>query len=536
MEPITLEPAPIALAQEPLVTPRAWAAAAVIALGAMGVVLAWVPSRLFDLERFQVPKAAVLHMTALVLLALGAVPLRRSAWGRAGALLVAFVGWSAAAALLAENHWLAAEAWGISFSGTVLFLAARVLPAPARRIALIGVILAVVLGAGLGVAQAYGAEAAWLADSRPPGGTFGNRNFLAHLAAIAAPALLIGTLPARRRGAVTLALLGVGVLTAAVVLTRSRAAWLGALAGLACAAIGAWTTRRRDPSRAASPLPVGRIAAACGAVAAAIALAVWVPNRLEWTTETPYAATLGNLAEYQQGSGAGRLVQYRNSFALVPRDPLLGVGPGNWFVHYPRVTTGRRDPAYAAGQMIPTNPWPSSDWVALVVERGAIGAALLLLAGLAVLAAALRGAGGRADPGAAAAVAGILAATVVCGAFDAVLLLPAPSFLVLGAVGLLVPPVASADPAPTASRPGPRLAATTAALALVLLTGAHATAIDLTAESTRTTVLARAARWAPGEHRLRLTLGERGRCADARAAGRLMPYHERVKRLVERCG
>src|SRR6185295_3842609 len=97
-------------------------------------------------------------------------------------------------------------------------------------------------------------------------------------------------------------------------------------------------------------------------------------------------------------SGAGRLVQYENSLALVPGHPLFGVGPGNWFVHYPRVTHAG-DPAYAGQQIIPTNPWPSSDWVAMLVERGAVGALLLLAAGVAAAAAATRGDGERASPG-----------------------------------------------------------------------------------------------------------------------------------------
>jgi hypothetical protein len=141
------------------------------------------------------------------------------------------------------------------------------------------------------------------------------------------------------------------------------------------------------------------------------------------------------------------------------------VGPGNWFVHYPRVTR-RGDPAYAAQDIIPTNPWPSSDWVALLVERGAMGAVLLLLAGAAVVASALRGTGGRSDPRAAGAVAGMMAAAFVCGSFDAVLILAAPSYLVFATVGALVPPMdageGGAAPAPRTARTRRRGGSTTA--------------------------------------------------------------------------
>ncbi len=525
-----IEPAPSGAA----ITGRERAGAALIVAGAFAVVLAWAPSRLFDLERYLVPKALALHVVALGLMGLGLVPLRRSAWGRTGLLLAAFVGWSALAVLLATNRWLALEGWGISFSAVVVFLAARALPARLRTTVLAGILGAAVVGASLGVAQAYGLEGAWLSDSRPPGGTFGNRNFLGHLSAIAAPALLMAALHARRRRSWTLALIGIAIVTDAVVLTRSRAAWLGGVAGVACALIGAWSARRWDRGSPVATLPARRIWTGAAVMAGAIALAVLVPNQLDWVTDTPYAATLENLAEYQEGSGAGRLVQYRTSLALVPGDPLFGVGPGNWFVHYPRVTKPG-DPAYAGGDMIPTNPWPSSDWVAFLVERGALGALLLLLAGASAVADALRGPDERNDPPAAGAVAGLLAAALVCGTFDAVLLLAAPSLLVFAAVGLLSPAVEEHG---LVQPPGigARAAGLAVALTLVLYTGAHTTAVVLTAEGSGTAVLAGAARWAPGEHRLRLALAQRGRCADARAAGRLMPHHARVKRLLERCG
>ena len=41
-----------------------------------------------------------------------------------------------------------------------------------------------------------------------------------------------------------------------------------------------------------------------------------------------------NVADYQGGSGRGRLIQYERTLALAIRHPLLGVGPGNWPVEY----------------------------------------------------------------------------------------------------------------------------------------------------------------------------------------------------------
>jgi len=55
-----------------------------------------------------------------------------------------------------------------------------------------------VLGALTGLAQAYGLINTNLASlSRAPGGTFGNRNFMAHLVAIGLPVLLYLAFEAR---------------------------------------------------------------------------------------------------------------------------------------------------------------------------------------------------------------------------------------------------------------------------------------------------------------------------------------------------
>ena len=510
---------------------RALAGALLLVGGAVAVVLAWAPSELFDLERYLVPKALALHLVALGLLLLGPAPRRPREWGRTGRLLALFVGWSALSTAFATNRWLALAGWGVSFSSAVVLLSAQALPERVRWRTLGGVLAAVVLGAGLGVAQAYGFHPGWLSDSRPPGGTFGNRNFLGHLAAIAAPSALMAALCARRKATSALALAGLGVLAAVVVLTRSRAAWLGGMVGIAVAVIGLWWVARRSRSG----LRAGRLLVGGAVAAAAIALAVLVPNDLDWVADSPYAATLGGLADFQQGSGRGRLIQYGNSLRLVPRDPIFGTGPGNWFVAYPTVTQSG-DPAYAGADLIPTNPWPSSDWVALLVERGTVGALLLLLAGGAAVAAMLGSAESAADRRfAAGAVAGTLAAALVCGAFDAVLLLAAPSFLTWAVVGLLLParpaPPMVADPFRWPGR-----AATALAVVLVLYTAAHTAAIALTADDTSTRVLATATRFAPGEHRLRLVLAQRGRCDHAIRAARLMPNHARVARLAARCG
>src|SRR5690606_41436178 len=49
------------------------------------------------------------------------------------------------------------------------------------------------------------------------------------------------------------------------------------------------------------------------ALAAGAAAAIFIPNRLDWRSDSPYAETFTHIAAYSEGSGRGRLIQYRRS-------------------------------------------------------------------------------------------------------------------------------------------------------------------------------------------------------------------------------
>ncbi|MGH7553261.1 MAG: hypothetical protein ACREMQ_09590, partial [Longimicrobiales bacterium] len=224
-------------------------------------------------------------------------------------------------------------------------------------------------------------------------------------------------------------------------------------------------------------------------------------------------------------------------------EPMFGVGPGNWFVHYPRTTT-RDDRSFEVGSAIPTNPWPSSDWVALLAERGAAAVLVVLLAGGAIaLTAARRLRGTDPDTSAnAAALLAMLAAAAITGAFDAVLLLPPPAYFVAASAGLLLP-----ETQPVTMRrleAGRRRLATITAVAiatvLTLTSVGQVIAIRIASAHTTRAAHERALRFYPGDHRLRLRLMQRGPCSvrvrHARAAVELMPYHQAPRRALAACG
>ena len=169
--------------------------------GVLAAVLIALPYKTFVLDRFFVPKELALHVTAVgaALFCLGGR--RRLSLTGADLFLAAFLGLSALSALFAQNWWLAGRALAISISGALLFWVRLALRrAGLHRQVVTAIALAVVAGAVTALIQAYAGTATDLFSlNRAPGGTFGNRNFMAHLAAIGTPAVVIAALSARTR-------------------------------------------------------------------------------------------------------------------------------------------------------------------------------------------------------------------------------------------------------------------------------------------------------------------------------------------------
>ncbi|MFN0181842.1 MAG: O-antigen ligase family protein [Gemmatimonadales bacterium] len=513
----------------------AWLVALVIGVGAVGVMLAVVPSTLFDLDRFGVPKEAALLAVALVGFGLMVLRAPRIDLGVGEWLLATFAVVSTVAAILATNRWLSFGALGVTLGGAAVFLAARYAAERGARAFLVGaLVLAIVAGGATGLAQAYGWDSALLANTRAPGGTLGNRNFLAHLMVLGLPLagwLLVST---RYRLVAVLTGAAASAMVAAVVLSRSRAAWVGFGAMIGATALAGLLTKGPTPR-----LPRARLAGFFGAMALGTLAALIVPNRLEWRSDSPYRDSLRDVLNYREGSGRGRLIQYRNSIELARRHPLLGVGPGNWFVTYPLVTSAG-DPSFAAADPIPTNPWPSSDWVALLAERGGLGAAIWLgwLVTLGIM--ALRRAR---DPGlgsGALAAIGLLVAVAVQGLFDAVLLLAPPTLVVYAGLGAVLPATRAVGSIQLAGRRLRWLLGSTVVLGGLLAKSAgQLQAIMVAGEGYPRSRLVAASRWDPGSYRLQLHLAQRSSCPaasrHAERAAALLPHHPWPRRLGNRC-
>ena len=503
--------------------------------GAVAAVLAVSTLHVFELDRFFVPKELALHVTAVVagLLALRAI--WRLSVTRVEVFLAGYVLLSALSAMMATNRWVALRALAISISSVVLFRVARALrDAGLARAVIHALGLAVMLVAIMSLLQTYGVRTDFFSENRAPGGTLGNRNFVAHVAAFGLPLLLFSAIGARSRRAFAWRAGGVTLVLAALVLTRSRAAWLAfAVSGMVMLVGMLLAAALRRDARTWK-----RLAGIALLGAAGVALILVLPNTLRWHDDNPYLESLRRVADAGEGSGHGRLVQYGRSFLLAARHPLFGAGPGNWPVVYP-AHAARNDPSLDQGDTgMTSNPWPSSDWMAWLAERGLPAFLLLLFALFRITRDGLRQLRGARDAEealAALVLLGTLAGACVAGAFDAVLLLAVPAFLMWAAIGSLW------KPEEASSRPRWRVVL----VGMIVLSGigafrsgAQLVAMNLFAAGGRASIT-RASQIDPGNYRIQMRLarmGGRTRCEHARAARELFPTAKAAAQVSRGCG
>lgn len=525
-------------------------ALAAIMIGALAVVLAAAPFRAFELDRFFVPKELALHATALVAASACLWGAREIVADRVDSILAVFAALCILSAIFASNHWLALRGVAITLSGLAIFWCARAIAeAGWRRPIVAAVIAACTLAAATSLAQTYGVTSDYFTLSRAPGGTLGNRNFVAHLAAIGAPLIVWYAVTARRVIAVVLCSVASAIVAAALVLSRSRAAWLALLVIGALLAIPMWRAARRVPHADA-----GRRIVFLGTLAiVGVALALALPNHLNWKSDSPYLDSVKGVVDYSSGSGHGRVVQYRNTLKMVEHHPILGVGPGNWSVQYPRFAA-HGDPSLTHDDPgMTANPWPSSDWVAFLAERGPIAVLCLIVAVIGIVANAFRSVRGSGannpaarDPFLPIALTATVLVTGAVGMFDAVLLLAPPTLLVWAALGAMSPAGRARHSWTLAGRTGRRWSIAVLAL-FVIFTVRSALALqgmNVFGTGDRLTAARDAAYWDPGSYRVQLRLAQLSLAqhgcgaakGPARHAASMFPTAVEPRAILRRCG
>jgi O-antigen ligase len=518
-------------------------------IGAIVVVLVASTLNVFDLDRFLVPKDLALHVTAFLVCLFSLRAIRRAPITRADRFLIAYIALGAISAALATNRWLGLRALAISASGVVLFWAARGLrQAGLARPMLNALALAIVAVAVTSLLQAYGLETRFFSFNRAPGGTLGNRNFVGHAAAFGLPLVLFAALRARR---FSLGCAGVALVSATLVLTRSRAAWIACAGAVAIfvVALLASSSLRRDGRT------WKRFTALVVVAAIAVGAAMFLPNALHWRAENPYLESMKGVVSYDEGSGRGRLVQYERSLRMAASHPLFGVGPGNWPVVYPQYVP-RGDRSMNPSEPGTTfNPWPSSDWIAFIAERGLVAAVLLALAFFGIAASAFRQLVRRPwrpelmvrdrdveDALLETTLLATLVAALLAGLFDAVLLLPLPTLLVWTTLGALWTAEESSSSARSRTGHGVAVVAVIALAAIgTFRSGSQLLAMEMYATNSDRPSLERASQIDPGNYRLHLRLARierrrQQRCDHARFAHALFPNADAARALARGCG
>ncbi len=520
-----------------------------LVIGFLAVIVVALAYKPFELDRYFVPKELVLHVVALICGVALFQQRRKVSLGVIDIMLIVFLAVSALSALFATNYWLAQRALGLSVSSALVFWATRrIARGGGARGLMIAAALATVIASATALAQAYGVDTELFTLARAPGGTLGNRNFIAHVAAIGLPAIVWCTLTARRPAGALAGSLGMAIVAATLVLSRSRAAWLALLASLIILGILLFPSRKYWSHE----LVGGRLArlALAGTIAAILSLVL--PNTLHWNSDSPYLDSARGVVEYKKGSGEGRIAQYRNSLKMVEANPIFGVGPGNWPVRYVKYAP-RGDKSLSENGMT-ANPWPSSDWVAFVSERGLFATLAMLGVFGALFVGSIRK-WREAPDGDAVLLKITLAATItaamIVSCFDAALLLAAPSFLVWGILGAASGGSRSAEPqwgrevdlGPTAWK---TLAAVTIAFVALSVTrsATQTTSMTIIGRGGQTANWVRGAPWDPGSYRINARVAElyanRGKCTKARPfakrAASLFPSAASPKRVLRRCG
>ncbi len=370
--------------------------------------------------RFDVPKELLLHglVVALALVAIRRRDVAFDAVDRGAALfLVALV----PAAFFVAAPALALRQGALTVSLVALFVYGRRAPDLAATSALAA---AVVLALS-GLAEASGLVTL-SAQGFAPGGLTGQRNHLAHVAALGLALALTRPTPRTREYAFVFG--SSVVLAAALVVTRSRAGWVAAGAAFVLALITA-------PRRAVASL-LGTIGG--------VALGVATPLAIHWWDPHPYRETAARLFEWQRGSGAVRVDEARATLRILLDHPVLGVGPGQWASAFPAYAPAQQSAIAASTGELPR--LAHADGLARLAEGGLLGVAgALVWAQRSIAALRARGALLGAAP--------FFAALVAIELLDAGISIPATGLVAaLGAASLFPCAVASrterAEPAP----------------------------------------------------------------------------------------
>ena len=104
-----------------LPAPKENALAFVLSAGVIASMLVALSFKVFELDRYFVPKELVLNIAALVVTLMIVARPRVTKVDTVDVLLIVFLVWSFVSALFATNHWVAQRAFAVSFASAAIF-------------------------------------------------------------------------------------------------------------------------------------------------------------------------------------------------------------------------------------------------------------------------------------------------------------------------------------------------------------------------------------------------------------------------------
>ncbi len=449
------------------------AAGAILAAGALAFHRA--ASDTFDL-----PKAAALE-TAVALLTVLTLLLRRperSGMVPAAAILGALAAWALISSAFSWN-WIISAKKSVIY---VLWAAAFLLPSLIGghrnvRGLLLAFHIAGLAAASLGILQwleTRGVSLPILSEgllalpqTDRPGSFFGHVNAAAQFVLVTLPLGLAAVAGSRTR--TLLVLPGTLAMVFFIVLSGTRAAWAGALAGAALLGAG-WLAMAPAGRRRRRALLIAAAPFVLAGSFAILDLVVVVKGRGELGDQR-LSERLRQVLDPRSTTVRERLDLFANTAAIIRDHPVLGVGAGGFHAAYPEYARAER--IHVPGRLTQSRQpeRTHNDLLQTAAETGIPGAALLLIAVLLALAPVLRLArAGSAGPGmlfCASAVAAMAVESLADFPFQQA----APSFAFWTAAGtlrVLAPGFTVASPVPGRGPGRPLALAGLSALALAV--------------------------------------------------------------------
>lgn len=516
----------------------------ILRIGVVVTGLLFVQSPILASDGFVLGKVLLLGLAATAALGVYVAGERRLSSCVLDWVLLAYLFLGGLSVLSSMSSWNAAIVSTGSTASIALFWTARSISALPYRAALFFAVAGAV--ALVALSALIEAHTSIQFSTRPPGGTIGNRNRMAHLIVTGLPVLAFLTTRVRNRWMLGLLLLGVALSGSVLFLSRARGAWLAFIAVVLAVALLSFFRRRVAGRSLRGRRTTPRLALFGAAGVLGILAALVIPNQLNWASPTPYRDTAATLLEYQSGTGAGRVTEYRNTLKMIADHPILGVGPGNWRIAYPNYATPG-DPNVQPGYA-PVRRYPQGEWIGIAAERGIPSLLLLFTIGGVLAWRWLRAiAEERSHRKVGYAYVGLLTmvAVFMVGLFDPVLMTPTAGFVVPMILGVCAAPFAKLKywtPAP-ATKMALVSAVLVAGFLLVSFPAREHWAAMIYAKRPTLANFERGARIAPGDYRAHFfaasTLVQRGDCYRAApyiaAARRLYPTAPAVVQLENRC-